>query len=259
MPESFGSFAAASSCLRSSGAELASDHGERVVDFLAGVGSVIDRKIENGFARRAPLRSPAPCVRSETPPTASISSTLCSGLARSTAVALAPCSAWPSTVSTQILIEEIFRGELEALGVAAFPGGRAQVAGRYLALAGIELRDLAEFQRVALAGIAVEIVEDAAAHRGDLRRVARPAERKLVDGAVGDERDRASSAACAAKGVPANASVSARKAPGRRKGVRWGHEAEHEAELDLVSFEGIPGWLRLRKSYAILSSGWRSG
>ena len=34
----------------------------------------------------------------------------------------------------QILVEEIFRGELEALGVAVFPGGRAQIAGGLLCL-----------------------------------------------------------------------------------------------------------------------------
>ena len=55
--------------------------------------------------------------------------------------------------------------EAEALGGAVLPRGGAQIAERDLALAAVELGDLAELQRVALAGAAGEIVEDAAAHR----------------------------------------------------------------------------------------------
>ena len=114
----------------------------------------------------------------------------CCGLSRSTAVLVASCSAWPSTESTRFSIDEILRREFEALGVGAFPGRRAQIAGRYFAFAGVELGDLAEFQRIALAGIAVEIVEDAAAHAGDLRIAARLAEREVVDRPVRNKDDR---------------------------------------------------------------------
>ena len=79
---------------------------------------------------------------------------------------------------------------LKALGVAAFPGGRAQIAGGHFALAGIELRDLAEFQRVALAGIAIEIVQNAPADRRDLRGIARAAERQIVNRPMRSEHDR---------------------------------------------------------------------
>ena len=89
------------------------------------------------------------------------------GLLRLDRDAVALRSAWPSTASVLLLVEHILRVEAEFLGVAVFPGGRAQIAERDLAFAGIELGDLAELQLVAFAGIAGKIVEDAAAHRLD--------------------------------------------------------------------------------------------
>ena len=55
--------------------------------------------------------------------------------------------------------------DLEAVAFARsiFPGMRAQIAQRQLALAAVELRHLTKFGRVALAGAAREIVEDAPA------------------------------------------------------------------------------------------------
>ena len=113
----------------------------------------------------------------------------CSGFSRSTAVLVASCSAWPSTVSTRFSIDEILRSKFEALGVGALPGGRAQIAGRFLAFAGIELGDLAEFQRIALAGTAAEIVDDAAADAGNLRVAAGLPERKVVNRPMRHEYD----------------------------------------------------------------------
>ena len=81
----------------------------------------------------------------------------------------------------QVLIDEILRSKFEALGVGAFPSGRAQIAGRYFAFAGIELGDLAEIQRIALAGIAAEIVDDAAADAGNLRVATGLPEREVVN------------------------------------------------------------------------------
>src|SRR5207237_6595430 len=53
--------------------------------------------------------------------------------------------------------------DLEAVALARgiFPGMRAQIAQRQLALAAVEFGHLAKFGRVALAGAAREIVEDA--------------------------------------------------------------------------------------------------
>ena len=65
----------------------------------------------------------------------------------------------------QVLVDKILRGEFEVLGVGAFPGRRAQIAGRHFAFAGVEFGDLAEIERIALAGIAAEIIDDAAAAR----------------------------------------------------------------------------------------------
>src|SRR5208282_6783799 len=89
----------------------------------------------------------------------------------------------------QILVDEVFRREFEALGVAAFPGGGAQVAGGYFTFAGIKLGHLTEPQRIAVAGVAVEIVENAPAHPDDLRAAARLTEREIVDGAVRHQYD----------------------------------------------------------------------
>ena len=57
------------------------------------------------------------------------------------------------------------RVDLEAVALARgiLPGMRAQIAQRQLALAAVEFRHLAKFGRVALAGAAREIVEDAPA------------------------------------------------------------------------------------------------
>ena len=91
------------------------------------------------------------------------------GLSRSTAVVVGAAFGMAVDGIDQALIDEILRGELEALGVGVFPGGRAQIAGGHLALAAVEFGDLAELQRIAVASIAVEIVQNAAADAGDLR------------------------------------------------------------------------------------------
>src|SRR5262249_17288005 len=87
------------------------------------------------------------------------------------------------------LIEIVLRFEDELLRRAVLPGGRAQVAERDLALAVVELGDLAELQRVAFAGAAGEIVKDPPARRHG-RVAARLRERELVDRAMGCELNR---------------------------------------------------------------------
>src|SRR5262249_60154536 len=70
-------------------------------------------------------------------------------------------------------------------GLAVLPRGRTQVAQRDLALPVVELRDLAEFELVAFADAAGEVVENAAARRNCTALPARLRERELVDRAVG--------------------------------------------------------------------------
>src|SRR5713101_3697446 len=53
------------------------------------------------------------------------------------------------------------------LASAIFPGSRAQIAQRHLALTAVELRDLPEFRGVAFAGAAGKIIEDASARAVD--------------------------------------------------------------------------------------------
>ena len=88
-----------------------------------------------------------------------------------------------------LVVEPVLRVEAEFLGVAVFPGGRAQVAEHRLGLAPIEFGDLAELQRVAFAGAAGEIVEDAPAHRLDGARAVRLLQLELVDRAVRRQND----------------------------------------------------------------------
>ena len=84
--------------------------------------------------------------------------------------------------------------DLEAIALAGriLPGGRAQIAQRQLALAAVELRHLAEFAAVALAGIARKIVEDAPARARYRIGAARLDELEFVERLMGEKR-----AACA--------------------------------------------------------------
>src|SRR5262249_56456039 len=63
----------------------------------------------------------------------------------------------------QRLVDVVLRLVDQFPAAAVFPAGRAQIAERDLSLAVVELRDLAELQRVALAGAAGEIVENSPA------------------------------------------------------------------------------------------------
>src|SRR5262249_48364837 len=97
------------------------------------------------------------------------SNVLAAGWVRLTAT-LSQAFGLPIDGIDQRLVEIILRFEDELLGRAVFPGGRAQVAERDLALPVIEFRYLTELQRIALAGTAGEIIEDSTA-RGHRRRI----------------------------------------------------------------------------------------
>jgi hypothetical protein len=90
----------------------------------------------------------------------------------------------------QPLVEKVLRVEAQPLRSALLPGCGAQVAHRHLALAGVELRNLAELQRVSFAGAAGEIVEDAPAHRLHRALAAGVGELEIVDRPVRGESDR---------------------------------------------------------------------
>ena len=110
-------------------------------------------------------------------------------------------SACPSTVSIKLLVEIVLRIELIILGGAVFPGVRAQVAERDLALAIVEFRHLPEIELVALAGVAGEIVEDAPARR-DRRSCRASGELEVVDRAMRRQARRPASAARPAHAPP---------------------------------------------------------
>src|SRR6266446_2360297 len=74
------------------------------------------------------------------------------------------------------------------LASAIFPGGRAQIAQRYLALAAVELRDLPEFRGVAFAGAAGETIEDASADAVDRVGATRLHQPKLVKRLMREKR-----------------------------------------------------------------------
>ena len=116
---------------------------------------------------------------------ASRSNFLSIGLVRATTTLSFCLSALPSTESIMRLVEIVLRLEDVRLGRAVFPRGRAQIAERDLALAIVELRNLAELQGIAFAGTAGEIVEDAAARRHGGGIAAGLRKLELVDRTVG--------------------------------------------------------------------------
>ena len=172
------------------GGELAADHGQRVVDLVAGVRSVKDRKIENGLAGARRRNHPHHVLGREYHRGVDIEHLVLRlrQIDRGRGGAVLGMAV---DGIDEVLVKKVFRREFEALGVAAFPGRRAQIAGGYLAFAGIKFGDLAEFQRIAIAGIAVEVVENAPAHADDLRVAASLTEREVVDGAMRHQHDRA--------------------------------------------------------------------
>ena len=169
-------------------ADFVADHGERVEHLVAGVGTVIDRKIENALAGARGIDHPHHVLGRKHHAGVEIEALVPRLIEVHGRLGGVVFGVSVDRID-QAFVDKIFRREFEALGVGAFPGRRAQIAGRYFAFAAVEFGNLAECQRIALAGIAVEIVEDAAAHADDLRIAARFAERKVVDGPVRHQHD----------------------------------------------------------------------
>jgi len=88
----------------------------------------------------------------------------------------------------ELLADEVLEIETVALARALLPGCGAQVAHRNLTLAIVELGDLAEAQRIAFAGVARKIVDDAAADSGDGLAAARLGKFEVIDRAMGGKR-----------------------------------------------------------------------
>src|ERR1700712_200 len=78
--------------------------------------------------------------------------------------------------------------EAQALGCSVLPRRGAEIRHNHLAFATVELGDLTELQRIALAGAAGEIIEDAAAHGVHRALPARGRELEVVNRAVRGER-----------------------------------------------------------------------
>src|ERR1700730_18367751 len=64
----------------------------------------------------------------------------------------------------QFIVAEILRVQMKVPSGSVFPSGRSQIAHRGLALAIVELGDLAKLQAITLAGAAGKIVYDPAAN-----------------------------------------------------------------------------------------------
>ena len=84
----------------------------------------------------------------------------------------------------QRLVEIVLRLKAQPAGVAPLPGGGPQVAHCRLALAAVELGHLTELQRIALAGAAGKIIENAAVHRVHRPLAASLNQFEVVDRAV---------------------------------------------------------------------------
>ena len=103
------------------------------------------------------------------------------GLLSRTCTALSSRSAWPSTCGGVLVVEPVRGAEAEGARLAVLPGHRAHVADDAAARLRLHVGDLAEVEPVALAGVAGEIVEDAAGHRVDAAGAARLHQREIVD------------------------------------------------------------------------------
>src|SRR5258708_255969 len=163
------------------GLDLAADHGERAVDLLAGLRAVVDRQLQNALALARGLDD-APHVLGRKHHRALEIEGFFRRLRKLHGDARVASISVAVDRLHRELVDEILRIEAEALGAALLPRAGAQIAQRRLALAAVELRDLAAIERIAVAGAAGEIVENAPAHRPHRALALRAQERKLVDG-----------------------------------------------------------------------------
>src|SRR5579862_9904617 len=104
------------------GPDLAADHGERIEHFLAGLGAVVDRKVENALAGSRRLDHPHHVLGRKNHLGIEIE-ILVLGLAEIDCGFVGGALGVAVDRIDQILVDEIPRGEFEALGVGAFPGG----------------------------------------------------------------------------------------------------------------------------------------
>src|SRR5688572_24296482 len=80
-----------------------------------------------------------------------------------------------------ILVDQVLRLEAVTRSGAVFPGDGAQIAYRRLSLARIQLGNLAELQRVPIAGIAREIIQNASRYRLGRTAVARMGKTQVIN------------------------------------------------------------------------------
>src|SRR6266403_1744087 len=163
------------------------DHGKRIVDLLAVVGSVIDHQLEHGLAlprRRNDVldllgrKYRAAIERKRLGHRLfQFNRDMVAGPLRYTVD-----RARFGVVHPGIALETI------ALARAIRPGRRAQVAQRHLPLATVQFRDLSEFRGVALAGAAGEIIEDATTRAVDRVGTARLYQAELIKRLMREKR-----------------------------------------------------------------------
>src|SRR5690242_12491743 len=143
--------------------DLVTDDGERIEDFVARLRTVIDRKIQHTLAGARGLDHAHHMFGRKHNAGSKAQTFWLRLLERHGRLGRLAYRAAVHRID-QIFVDKILRREFETLGIGAFPRRRAQVACGHPALAAIELRDLPEFERIALAGVAAKIIENAAAH-----------------------------------------------------------------------------------------------
>src|SRR5215510_13514447 len=161
----------------------AADDGERIVDLLALVGAVVDRHLEDALVCARGFDDAAHVIGRERHGGFEIEA-LVHRLGEIDGDLVCLALGVPVDAIDQRLVHVVLRLVDELLRRAVFPGGRTHVAEGDLAFAVVELRHLAELQRIAVAGVAREIVKNATA-RGYRRGIAaRLRQLELVDRAV---------------------------------------------------------------------------
>jgi len=170
--------------------DRAADHGEGIVDLLAAVGAVIDGDLEQGLAL-ARGRDDAADVLGGEQQFGLEGQALLRRLGQADGDAVRGPFRLAVDRIAQFLIEVILGMEAQPTARAVLPRGRAQIAHRHLAFAAVELRNLAELERIAFAGVAGEVVQNAPAHGFHRLFAARCGKLEIVDGAMRGKRDRA--------------------------------------------------------------------
>ena len=161
-------------------------------------------------------------------------------------------SAMPSTGAESAVVHAGVDLEAVALARGVFPGMRAQIAQRQLALAAVEFGHLAEFGGVALAGAAGEIVEDAPARaRMIALRPARLDQLQFVERLMGEKRP-AAAARAGPSAKPASTTAAAREHQSTNRNRKRASHVQFflDGRFDYISDGSIASQLGRRRANA---------